>query len=468
MGQGGLFGRLFRRKKAGSAARPFDSAAAANSNAATADAQQASETPSAGYAPDPFLKALPPDLEPRLKARQKPRPKTKPHQKPTPQTKPTPAAQDSTSQPVPITRWDKDEALRHVLGRAADVPAVQQVLDLCDARSRQMPPARWREEMAALLVDNAAGVDALRTIVLRETPFDDPWVDHRVPFACAAVEAIGLTEPSDVVPLLVHVAAVNGRPGRGRDYRAVAVAAVETLGRIGGERALPALRQIRAEAQLGAVRRVASQELDRELGKANLSRADVPEWQAETCGLDRHGLRGFALADGFVMMIKLETDGTVDLFSMSPEGKRLAGRPRNMPAHDNERPAAEIAANLQTVVYAERFRLKQLMQDQRTLTYEDWMEFYIGNPVTAQLCRALIWESSIDGGEHWQRFLPRWNAQLDAWTRFSEDHIMREISEEARFRIVDPNRISTAESRTWDAVLRMFKLKQPFIQVVTR
>ena len=34
-----------------------------------------------------------------------------------------------------------------------------------------MPPASWREQMTALLADNAAGISALRTIALREKPF---------------------------------------------------------------------------------------------------------------------------------------------------------------------------------------------------------------------------------------------------------------------------------------------------------
>ncbi|WP_370369187.1 DUF4132 domain-containing protein [Catenulispora sp. GP43] len=366
--------------------------------------------------------------------------------------------------PVAVPNWDQDEALRHILGQAADAPAVRQVLDLCDTLHGLMPPAPWREQMASLLADNAAGVGALRAIALRETPFDDPRADHRVPFVRSVVWALGLTEPADAVPLLIRITELYGEPGRGREYRSVAVTAVEALGGIGGERALPALRRIRAEAKLGDVRRAASRELDRTLDEAHLSRADVPEWQAETFDLDRDGLRVIELGHGYTATIQLDADGTVTLFYVHPTGQRLSTQPSGVRAEDLH-DAASVAASLRTVVYAERFRLKQLMKDQRTLTYEDWMESYLGNPVTGRLCRALVWESSIDGGEHWRRFLPVWSARREAWLRLGEDGVSHEVSEESQARVVDPQRFTAAEKRAWAVRLRKLKLTQPFEQV---
>lgn len=391
-----------------------------------------------------------------------------------------PAVQDAVPPPAATTSWDQDEALRHILGPSADAPAVRDVLDLCDTLHGPMPPVPWREQMAALLADNAAGnadgnatgnatgnaaaIGALRTIALRETPFDDPRADHRVPFVRSVVWAIGLTEPADAVPLLIRITEVYGEPGRGREYRSVAVTAVEALGGIGGERALPALRQIRAEAKLGDVRRAASRELDRNLDEAHLSRADVPEWQAETFELDRDGLRVIELGHGYTAGIQLDADGTVVLSYSGPSGQHRSTPPAGARANDLHE-AADVAANLRTVVYAERFRLKQLMKDQRTLTYEDWMESYLGNPVTGQLCRALIWESSIDGGEHWQRFVPVWSARREAWLRLGEDGVSHDIAEESQARVVDPKNFSAAEKRAWDVQLLKLRLTQPFEQL---
>ena len=355
----------------------------------------------------------------------------------------------------------------YVLGHAVEDPAVTQVLDLCDTLHGPTPPASWREQMAALLVDNTAGIDALRTIALRETPFDDAEADHHVSFVRAVVWAIGLTEPGDAVALLIRVTDLYGEPGRGRDYRSVALAAVEALGSIGGERALPALRQIKAQAKLGAVRRAASQELDQTLGEANLSRADVPEWQAESFELGRDGLRVIALDHGYTATIHLAVDGTVTCVYRGPAGERLAGKPPSVKA-DRTREAGDLAANLRTVVYAERFRLKQLMQDQRILTYEDWMEFYLGNPVTGRLCRALVWESSIDGGEHWQRFLPTWSPRREAWLRLGEDGVSHDIAEESQARVVLPKNLTAAEMRAWATRLRKLRLTQPFKQLDLR
>ncbi|WP_370375932.1 DUF4132 domain-containing protein [Catenulispora sp. GAS73] len=366
-----------------------------------------------------------------------------------------------------VVSWAQDEALRHVLGEAADVPAVMRVLDLCDSLRGPTPPASWREQMATLLDDNAAGVAALRTVALRETPFDGPGADHRVLFARAVMWAIGLTEPGDAVALLVRVANSYGEPGRGRDYRSVALTAVEALGSIGGERALPALRQLKAQARLGAVRRAASQELDRTLGEENLSRADVPEWQAEDFELDRDGRRVVDLGHGCTLTIEMAVNGTVTWFFRSPTGQRLPSKPPNVSA-DRAREALDIAGNLQTVVYAERFRLKQLMKDQRTLTYEDWMEFYLGNRVTGRLCRGLVWESSIDGGEHWQRFLPTWSTSREAWLRLGEDGVSHDIAEESQARLVLPKHITAAETRAWGTRLRALRLRQPFKQLDLR
>jgi hypothetical protein len=416
MGQDGLLGKLFRRKGTGAGSR--------------ADTPTTSSASSPGHAPPQRV-------------------------------------QDAVPQPVAAKRWDQDEALRHVLGHAADVPAVMRVLDLCDTLHGPTPPTSWGEQMAALLVDNAAGTGALRTIALRETPFDGARADHHVLFVRGVVWAIGLTEPADAVALLIRVTDLYGEPGRGRDYRSVALTAVEALGWIGGERALPALRQIKAQAKLGAVRRAASQALDQTLGAANLSRADVPEWQAETFELDRDGLRVIALDHGYTVTIQLAVNGTVTAFYRGPTGRRLPGRPPGVHA-DRAREADDLAGNLRTVVYAERFRLKQLMKDQRTLTYEDWMEFYLGNPVTGRLCRALLWESSIDGGEHWQRFLPTWSAHREAWLRLGEDGVSHDIAEESRARVVFPKYITAAETRAWAARLRTLGLTQPFKQLDPR
>jgi hypothetical protein len=378
---------------------------------------------------------------------------------------PRPRVRDAIPQSVVTESWDQDEALRHVLGHAVEAPAVKQVLDLCDTLRSPNAPAPWREQMAALLADNAAGIDALRTIALRETPFDDAGGDHRVPFVRAVVWAISLTEPGDAVPLLIRIADLYGKPGRGRDYRSVALTAVKALGCVGGERALPALRQLKAEAKLSAVRRAASRDLDWTLSEAHLSRVDVPEWQAETFELDRDGRRVIALDHGYTVMIQLDADGTVTSFYRSPAGLRMAGKPRSVHAVDSVREASEIVANLRSVVYAERFRLKQLMQDQRALTYEDWMEFYLGNPVTGRLCRALVWESSVDGGERWQRFLPVWSARREAWQRLGEDGVSRDISAESRVRVVDPKHLTAAETRAWATRLRKLRLTQPFKQL---
>jgi hypothetical protein len=415
MGQDGLFGKLFRRKSA---------------------------------APDP-----------RPPITQVPKPRVQ-------DAVPKLRVQDAVPEPVVLTGWSKDKALRHILGHAAEAPAVQQVLDLCDTLHGPTPPAPWREQMTALLADNEAGIDALRTIVLRETPFDVAGTDHRVPFVRSIVWAIGLTEPGDAVPLLIRITDLYGEPGRGREYRSVALTAVEALGWIGGERALPALRQIKASAKLGDVRRAASRELDQTLGEAHLSRADVPEWQAETFELDRDGLRDIRLDHGYTATIQLDADGTVTSFFRHPTGRRISGsgNPSGVRA-DSIREVSEIAANLRTVVYAERFRLKQLMQDQRTLAYEDWLEFYLGNPVTGRLCRSLVWESSIDQGEHWQRFLPVWSARREAWLRLGADGAAHDIAAESQARVVDPARITTADKRAWATQLRKLRLKQPFEQV---
>lgn len=432
MGQGGLLGKLFGRKGAEAGSQPTSDQAAPSLEPRR---EQSGQDP----APKPWVQ----DAVPKRHV------------------------QDAVPKQFAIKHWDEDESLRRLLGPAADAAAVMQVLDLCETLRGPNPPTSWREEMTALLDDNDAAVSALRAIALRETPFDDPGTDHRVPFVRGVVWAIGLTDPADAVPLLIRITDLYGKPGRGREYRSVALTAVEALGWVGGERALPALRQIKAEAKLGDVRRAASRELDQTLGERNLTRADVPEWQAETFELDRDGLRVIALGHGDTVTIQLDADGTVSSFYSSPTGRRQAVKPHNVRA-DSAREVDEIVADLRTVVYAERFRLKQLMQDQRTLTYEDWMEFYLGNPVTGRLSRALVWETSIDGGEHWRRFVPVWSTSREAWQRLGEDGVARDVSEESRVRIVDPKHITGDETRVWLARLRKLKLKQAFTQVEPR
>ena len=72
---------------------------------------------------------------------------------------------------------------------------------------------------------------------------------------------------------------------------------------------------------------------------------------------------------------------------------------------------------------------------------------------------------SIDGGEHWQRFLPVWSARREAWLRLGEDGVQHDIAEESRARVVDPKHITPVETRAWATRLRKLGLAQPFKQL---
>jgi hypothetical protein len=349
------------------------------------------------------------------------------------------------------------------LSELAVAPGVDQLLNHC-AGFDFTSAHTWHKECRRLFYAAPQGAEALRRIAVREQIFPPSASREAVGFARGVVWALPLLGADEAIPLLVHVADQNGRQGQGQAYASVARAAVRALGSVGGERTLAPLRRLKAEAPLAAVRKAASRELDKVLSEAGLTRAEVPEWLAETFELNRDGERATPLGGGYTAAVRISPGGRVKVTYRDRNGRTMAGKPAAREAAEGVRSVTELAVSMRSVVDAEKFRLRQLMADHRQLSVEDWLAHYLEHPVTGALSRTLIWEYSTDSGERWEPGLPVLDDE-GTWRLWTVEDPLHTIPAEAAVRLRRPLKSTSREAAFWRRRLKDRELTQSVDQL---
>jgi hypothetical protein len=343
-----------------------------------------------------------------------------------------------------------------VLGSLADDPGISALLDYCDQNSP------WDDATARALLDRAprAGL-ALNRLAGKEEP---TWRWQSDTFISSLIRAAPLLPAEEAVPLLVRLGLQQSRLTSGS--MPLARAAIRALATVPGELVPPALHRLAAEARLAALRRAAYAELKRRL----TTLSDAPEWTVDTFGLDRSSSVRVPVGPDHVAVVRVETGGRVFVRYYerrgpgAAEGRPLTGKPTAATVEkDALQSVSLLASELRTAVGAARTRLQSAQKERREIPFEDWLEHYIGHPVTGRLSRTLLWEVRSEGGEEWRMGLPR---QVEGhWGLITADTGRIVPRDGDVLRVVAPVRLPAEQTRAWTRLLAKAKIKPVLKQI---
>jgi hypothetical protein len=342
-----------------------------------------------------------------------------------------------------------------LLGSHAEDDGVSALLTHCESGS-QGDAATAR----ALVARAPRAGDALNRLVGKEGPAGTVSAE----FVGGVIRVLPLLPAEETVPMLVRLA--GQKSGLTVASMPLARAAIRALATVPGELVPPALHRLASEARLAALRRAAYAELKRRL----TTLSDAPEWTADTFGLDGTGRVRIPVGPGHVAVVRLETGGRVDVRyyeRTGPEavdGRPLTGKPTAATVdQDAVRSVSELASELRTAVNAARTRLESAQRERREIPVGDWLEHYIGHPVTGRLSRTLLWEMRAEGGEEWRTGLPR---QVEGhWGLITVDTERIVPAGGDLLRVVGLVRLPAAQARAWARLLAKAKVKPVLKQI---
>ena len=355
--------------------------------------------------------------------------------------------------------WRTEPGYREALQDFAKARGVSDLLACC-SRFPGTRTTAWMAECKRCYTKAPEGAAALRCIASLEVLLPRSaartagGADPVVRFVKGVIWTLSLTDPDEAVPILTRVATLHSGAGTRRADHAVAVAAIQALGSVGGERTLAPLRLIRSESPVDRLRKAASTELDRVLASAGISRTDVPEWRAETFELNGDGERRIELARGYTATVRLNPSGKVGVTFRQPNGRSLAGKPAAADLATDVDHILELMGNVRDVVRAERFRLRQLLADQRELMVADWLRHYIDHPVTGTLSRVLIWEYRAGTADTWAPGIVRRLDDDGSWRLWTVEEPWRALDPSAQVRLLRPLPKTSHEARFWTRRLK--------------
>jgi hypothetical protein len=146
------------------------------------------------------------------------------------------------------------------------------------------------------------------------------------------------------------------------------------------------------------------------------------------------------------------------------EGRPLTGKPTAATVEkDTLQSVSLLASELRTAVGAARTRLQSAQKERREIPFVDWLEHYIGHPVTGRLSRTLLWEVRSEGGEEWRMGLPR---QVEGrWGLITADTGRIVPGDGDVLRVVAPVRLPAEQTRAWTRLLAKAKIKPVLKQI---
>ena len=210
--------------------------------------------------------------------------------------------------------------------------------------------------------------------------------DGNADAARAFVWAAGETGADWVVPAL-HRLAVRGLADPAMSDK-VPNACIHTLGSVGTEPAIAALRQLYDGTRHAGVRSRVDAALHHAAGVAGLTPGQLVERAVPAHGLD---------ADGTVVLTAGGTAARLTLRDARTVAVEWAGAGGWVAKPPPDAPAAEVAAvkrqtkEVKDAVGAERRRVESLFADDRAWPVADWRRYYLDHPVTGRVARGLVW-----------------------------------------------------------------------------
>ena len=307
-------------------------------------------------------------------------------------------------------------ALRQELGPLLDGPGVPALFIHASKAPGPRPSAKWRADGARLLAAASDGPTVVREVLERtarhreqpqECPHRTPGCDHYVWVHESTARLLrGLLllaselDEAWVTPLLGELVLVaggglGGNASTPRDL-VVANAAIAALSE--REASVPHLARAEGRLKHRALLKTVTAALEAAAQAAGTPLGELLETTVPGFGLAADGRRTEHVGP-YTAVVAVQPPGTVTLSFANEAGRALSG----VPAAVRTDFAAELAAlraetkEIKKTLAAERFRIENLMSEERIWPFDAWARSYRDHPVVGRLVRGLLWQVQ-DGG----------------------------------------------------------------------
>jgi hypothetical protein len=308
--------------------------------------------------------------------------------------------------------------------------------DLVDLLKRYADPASLDAWMAVVL---RAWIDA-------EKPLRDSWV-------LQAAGSIG----RDATIAILQEAVRQWSKGK---ERALAVNALDALGRIGNKAALEQIVTLASGSRDHVVADEAKRFVGRKADLEGKSAEEMEDAHIATCGLDEKGERilDYGPRDFRVVLSK-----ELNLVLLNQEGGRITNAPK---PNATDTPSLALAAytewkemrtDFKRVLSAQAKRFEQAMITGRSWSTTEFLRNIIRHPILSRMARLLVWQLTGPVSQ---------NVRLTEDSTFASlDEREVTVLENPQISCAHPLRLSPEERTKWNELFADYCLVQPFPQL---
>lgn len=193
------------------------------------------------------------------------------------------------------------------------------------------------------------------------------------------------------------------------------------------------------------------------VARSRISRAEVEEVSLPTFGLDHEGALRQVIG-AFTIELRVVGTREVSINWLDASGKRLAKKPSlPKPLAAEEKVIKQLAGDIEKMLVAQRDRVENFLERDRSWTLANWRARYIDHPLLAQMSRRLIWqftEGRQSASAIWQggRFLES-NGRAIEW-----------MTPKTEVRLWHPMGVEAKQVQAWRCWLEDHEVTQPFKQ----
>jgi hypothetical protein len=337
------------------------------------------------------------------------------------------------------------------------------------------PTASWRAQAAPLVRTPGAGPvlrAALELATTSETtvPVRSATFDGRVFYTVGpnlepgnsilvrgAIWAAAILAEPWAPELIGRLGLRYGTSGKSdnvaRDER-VANAAAAALAVIGSDAAFAELGRMKAKITNRNVSKQVAKALEGAAARAGVSPSELLELSVPTLGFDAEGTRTDT-SDDWTSVVRLVAAGDLERSWIGPDGTAVTKPPAAVDGTWIKR-LKETDKEIRRELAVERGRVEDLLVETRDWPLPVWRERYLGQPVTRQFARTLIWR--FRGANGTRSGLPVDDGVLGA------DGEPLAIGDDTRVLVWHPIDATEAEVAAWRDLLVARRIRQPFKQ----
>ena len=189
--------------------------------------------------------------------------------------------------------------------------------------------------------------------------------------------------------------------------------------------------------------------------RSGISRAEAEEISLPTFGLEQNGALNRQVGD-YVGRLQIIGTQAVELKWFDAGGREVAPKFSKAQAAE-EKSLKQLAGDIQKMLVAQRDRIENFVERDRSWTYPDWQARHSNHPLVSQITRRLIWQfregrKSASGIWREGRFVESNNRAID-W-----------LSPKSEVRLWHPLGMEPAQVLSWREWLEEHSVTQPFKQ----